>query len=72
MVHLGENDEGESDLLISGSYISRRFDIVDRQSGVMLARISREAFTAAKMLANADRYFVSICPGVDAAFMVAI
>ncbi|KAF8061132.1 LURP-related protein [Scenedesmus sp. PABB004] len=79
-VYLNDGDS-EPDFVIKGDFRGKRFTIAHRQPGrgeavvASVARESRFASTTAllmSMVTDANRYFVTIEPGVDGAFIAAL
>ncbi|WIA19859.1 hypothetical protein OEZ85_005762 [Tetradesmus obliquus] len=78
-VYLNDGDK-EPDYVIKGDFRSKRFSICQRTHGsdVPIAQVQKESRFAnstaflMSMVTDAQKYFVTIEPGVDAAFVVAL
>ncbi|KAF6261719.1 tubby C-terminal-like domain-containing protein [Scenedesmus sp. NREL 46B-D3] len=78
-VYLNDGDK-EPDFVVKGDFRSKRFSIFQRTRGsdVAIAQVQRESrFSSSSaflmsMMTDAQKYFVTIEPGVDAAFVVGL
>jgi len=57
---------------LQGNFFASRADIIDRQTGAVVARISRQRWNTNEFVWGKQTYSVTIAPNVDLALMICI
>ena len=70
-VEIKANDGQTHTLTMSGNWRDTRANIVDRNTGAVVARIDRRLLNARELLGGKQTYALSVAAGVDMALMVA-
>ncbi|CAI7851631.1 unnamed protein product [Closterium sp. NIES-54] len=70
-VFLQGNSSDNPDITLSGSFFEHEFKITT-SSGILLAEVGRDLFTARDLLCHTQTYYVRILPNVDMALILAL